>query len=178
MVTERAEELKTVMADNATFIQLPPLGSSTSLITVYGDNRVNIQRTIRSIMQLVSLPLHFFFIVIPNPFQACQFYVGSFWLLPVQFNALLPPALNTTAINALLQQISMASGAEVVFKSMCFEMHGLEHEVRTAVNMIMELDIIKVCCRLSFSGPHFVHDLLISFGFSASGLSSRDSLPN
>jgi hypothetical protein len=66
-------------------------------------------------------------------------------LLPVQFNALLPPAnLNPSTITALLKQISIATGAEVVFKSMCFEMHGLEHEVRTAVNMIMELDVIKV----------------------------------
>ncbi|KAJ3508062.1 hypothetical protein NLJ89_g5961 [Agrocybe chaxingu] len=127
MVTDRGEDLKTIMSDNATFIQFPPLGSSTSLITVYGDHRVNIQRTIRSIMQL-----------------ACQYYVGSFWLLPVQFNALLPPAnLNTTAITALLKQISMATGAEAVFKSMCFELHGLEHEVRAAVSMIMEVDIIK-----------------------------------
>ncbi len=30
------------------------------------------------------------------------------------------------------------------FKSMCFEMHGLEHEVRAAVGMVMELDLIKV----------------------------------
>ena len=54
MVTDRADDLKTIMSDNATFIQFPALGSSTSLITVYGDHRVNIQRTIRSIMQLVS----------------------------------------------------------------------------------------------------------------------------
>lgn len=27
---------------------------------------------------------------------------------------------------------------------MCFEMHGLEHEVRAAVNMILDLDIVKV----------------------------------
>lgn len=53
MVTERAEDLKALMLDNATFIQFPPIGSSTSLITVFGDHRVNIQRTIRSIMQLV-----------------------------------------------------------------------------------------------------------------------------
>ena len=53
MVTERAEDLKTLMHDNATFIQFPPIGSSTSLITVIGDSRVNVQRTIRSIMQLV-----------------------------------------------------------------------------------------------------------------------------
>lgn len=35
------------------------------------------------------------------------------------------------------------TGVEAVFKSMCFEMHGLEHEVCAAVNMILELDMIK-----------------------------------
>ncbi|KAG6371650.1 cytoplasmic protein [Boletus reticuloceps] len=127
MVLDRAEDLKSIMSDNATFIQFPPIGSSTSLITVYGDHRVNVQRTIRGIMQL-----------------ACQYYVASFWLLPIQFNVLLPPAtLNTTQVTALLKQISMATGAEVVFKSMCFEMHGLEYEVRAAVGMILDLDLVK-----------------------------------
>jgi hypothetical protein len=55
MVTDRADDLKSIMSDNATFIQFPAIGSSTSLITVYGDHRVNIQRTIRSVMQLVCL---------------------------------------------------------------------------------------------------------------------------
>ncbi len=134
------------MSDNATFIQFPPLGSSTSLITVFGDNRVNIQRTIRSIMQLVSL--HCTSHSVLTMFQACTYYVGSFWLLPIQFNALLPPAtLAASQVSTLLKQISLTTGAEVVFKSMCFEMHGLEHEVRAAVNMVMDLDIIKVCPR-------------------------------
>ncbi|KAF9243803.1 cytoplasmic protein [Melanogaster broomeanus] len=120
MVLDRSEDLKSIMSDNATFIQFPPIGSSTSLITVYGDHRVNIQRTIRGIMQLT-----------------CQYYVASFWLLPIQFNVLLPPAtLNSS-------QISLTTGAEVVFKSMCFEMHGMEYEVRAAVNMILDLDIVK-----------------------------------
>jgi len=47
-------------------------------------------------------------------------------------------------MTTLLQQISIASGAEVVFKGMCFEMHGLEPQVRKAVGMIMELDVVKV----------------------------------
>ncbi|EIW86517.1 cytoplasmic protein [Coniophora puteana RWD-64-598 SS2] len=127
MVLERAEDLKSIMSDNATFIQFPPIGSSTSLITVFGDQRVNVQRTIRSIMQL-----------------ACQYYVASFWLLPIQFNVLLPPTtLNASQVTTLLKQISLATGAEVVFKSMCFEMYGLEYEVRAAVNMILDLDIVK-----------------------------------
>lgn len=59
MLTDRMDDLKTIMNDNATFINFPPIGSSTSLITVYGDSKVNISRTIRSVMQLVSafLPL-------------------------------------------------------------------------------------------------------------------------
>ncbi|KAJ3537324.1 hypothetical protein NM688_g6707 [Phlebia brevispora] len=127
MATERAEDLKALMHDNATFIQFPPIGSSTSLITVFGDHRVNIQRTIRSIMQL-----------------ACQFYVASLWLLPAQFNVLLPSAsLNHTQVATILKQVSYTSGAEVVFKGMSFEMHGLEHEVRAAVTMLLELDIVK-----------------------------------
>lgn len=55
MVTDRSEDLKALMHDNATFIQFPPIGSSTSLITVFGEQRVNVQRTIRSVMQLVCL---------------------------------------------------------------------------------------------------------------------------
>ncbi|KAH7911222.1 cytoplasmic protein [Hygrophoropsis aurantiaca] len=127
MVLDRAEDLKSIMSDNATFIQFPPIGSLTSVVTVFGDQRVNIQRTIRSIMQL-----------------ACQYYVASFWLLPIQFNVLLPPTtLNTSQVTTLLKQISLSTGAEVVFKGMCFEMYGLEHEVRAAFNMILDLDIIK-----------------------------------
>jgi hypothetical protein len=60
MVTDRTEDLKSIMSDNATFIQFPAIGSSLSLFAVYGDNRVNIQRTIRSIMQLVSILFGFF----------------------------------------------------------------------------------------------------------------------
>lgn len=127
MVTDRTEDLKMIMNDNSTFIQFPSIGSSTSLITVFGDHRVHIQRTIRSVMQLT-----------------CQFYVASFWLLPTQFNVLLPPStLNATQVTNIIKQVSNATGAELVFKGMCFEMHGLEHEVRHAVNMIMDLDIVK-----------------------------------
>ena len=77
--------------------------------------------------------------------QACQFYVASLWLLPAQFNVLMPStSLNPSQVSAILKQVSYASGAEVVFKGMSFEMHGLEHEVRTAVSMLLELDIVKV----------------------------------
>ena len=54
LLTERIEEFKTIMSDNGTYVQVPAVGSQASLITVFGDHRVNIERTIRSIMSLVS----------------------------------------------------------------------------------------------------------------------------
>lgn len=128
LLTERIEEFKAIMSDNGTYVQVPSVGSQASLITVFGDHRVNIERTIRSIMAL-----------------ACQFYVASFWLLPISFDVLMPSAsLNPAQMQPILKRISHTTGAEVVFKSNCFEMHGLEQEVRAAVMMVLELDVIAV----------------------------------
>ncbi|KAN0061221.1 K y domain-containing protein 4 [Thecaphora frezii] len=127
MLTERLEELRSIMLDNGTFVAFPVIGSQASLISVFGDNRVNIERTIRSIMQL-----------------ACQFYVASLWLLPVSFDVFMSPAsLNPTQMAPILRHISNTSGAEVVFKSNCFEIHGLESEVRSSVSAILDLDVVK-----------------------------------
>lgn len=60
LLTDRLDDVKAIMADNGTYMQVPPVGSQASLITVFGDHRVNIERTIRSIMTLVSnVPLRF-----------------------------------------------------------------------------------------------------------------------
>lgn len=53
MLTDRLEDIKQTMNDNGTFINFPAIGSQASLISVYGDHRVNIERTIRAIMQFV-----------------------------------------------------------------------------------------------------------------------------
>lgn len=55
MLTDRLDELKSIMNDNGTFINFPVVGSQNSMISVYGDHRVNIERSIRSVMQLVSI---------------------------------------------------------------------------------------------------------------------------
>lgn len=77
--------------------------------------------------------------------QACQFYVASFWLLPISFDVFMPPStINPAQIPPILRHISVTSGAEAVFKSNCFEFHGLEAEVRQAVQLVLELDFVKV----------------------------------
>ncbi len=54
MRTDKLGDLEQIMNDNATFIRVPCIGSSTNTITIYGDSETNIQRTIRSVMRLVS----------------------------------------------------------------------------------------------------------------------------
>ncbi len=127
MLMERMDELKTIITDNATFARFPPVGSQSSLITVFGDNRVAIERTIRAVMALAS-----------------QYYVASVWLLPVGFDVFVSQQnLNLGDVAPALEQVSNASGAEVVFKSNCFEVHGLESEVRAAVAQLLELDLVR-----------------------------------
>jgi len=51
---DKLDEIQKIMFDNGTFINFPMIGSQASLISVYGDHRVNIERTLRAIMKLVS----------------------------------------------------------------------------------------------------------------------------
>ena len=44
----------------------------------------------------------------------------------------------------VLKRLALNSGAEVVFKANCFEVYGLAHEARAAIQLISELDIVKV----------------------------------
>ncbi|KAK4057241.1 hypothetical protein OIO90_001738 [Microbotryomycetes sp. JL221] len=127
LLQDRLEDVRQIMVDNGTFINFPMIGSQASLISVYGDHRVNIERTIRAIMHI-----------------ACQFYVASLWLLPISFDVFMPlPTINPAQIPSVLRQIATVSGAEVVFKSNCFEFHGLENEVRMAVQLALELDFVR-----------------------------------
>lgn len=52
--SDKLDQVKNIMFDNGTFINFPMIGSQASLISVYGDHRVNIERTLRAIMNLVS----------------------------------------------------------------------------------------------------------------------------
>ncbi|ORZ35586.1 hypothetical protein BCR44DRAFT_1499475 [Catenaria anguillulae PL171] len=65
MLTHRKDLVLRFMYDNGTFIAFPPLGSGQTLVTVYGDNTVAINRTLESVARL-----------------ACDFYTAELRLLP------------------------------------------------------------------------------------------------
>lgn len=43
------------MRDNASFIHFPKMGTGSNLVTVYAENQVNVERTLRSLHHLVSI---------------------------------------------------------------------------------------------------------------------------
>lgn len=64
MLLNHREKLRAIMLDNASFIAFPPLGATHPIIFVYGETRVNVERTIRMVMQLVSYkPILAYFIL-------------------------------------------------------------------------------------------------------------------
>ena len=152
LLAERLEDIRSIMNDNGTYVQLPSVGSQASLITVFGDHRVTIERTIRSIMAL-----------------ACQFHIASFWLLPIAFDVLMPQSsLNPAQMQPYLKRISHATGAEVVFKSNCFELYGLEDEIMGAVLLISQLPDVQVS----------TSSQLQTLAHSRTGLPTRDPIPD
>jgi len=132
LLMQKLPQLQEIMFDNGTFINFPPIGSQISVLSVYGDHRVHIERTIRSLMQL-----------------ACEFYIANVWLLPksiqdVYPNGSQPSIINQAAIQSDGNRISIESGAEVVFKSTnSFEVYGTEKVTKRAVEKILELDMVK-----------------------------------
>ncbi|ODO10578.1 hypothetical protein I350_01175 [Cryptococcus amylolentus CBS 6273] len=122
---KKIDEVRTIMNDNGTYVQVPCVGGQTSMISVFGDHRANIERTIRSIMAL-----------------ACQFYVASLWLLPPPVEVGPRVVLNPAQIQPIVKHISHVTGAEVVYKPNMFEVNGLERQVTSAMLLLMDVDVL------------------------------------
>ncbi|KAF9297497.1 hypothetical protein BGZ88_009899 [Linnemannia elongata] len=130
MMLSHRDKLRSIMIDNASFIAFPPLGASHPIIFVYGESRVNVERTIRTVMQLSS-----------------QFHSGSINLLsPVRENLTAIPLSPTNALSPIAnisKLVSQASGAEVEFRNNGFYIFGNEIQTRIAVQFLTDIDFIK-----------------------------------
>ncbi|KAI8602538.1 hypothetical protein EDD21DRAFT_70891 [Dissophora ornata] len=130
MLLNHRDKLRTIMIDNASFIAFPPLGASHPIIFVYGELRVNVERTIRTVMQLSS-----------------QFHSGSISILsPVRENLLAVPLSQPSALSHIAnisKLVSQASGAEVEYRSNGFFIFGDEIQTRIAVQFLTDIDVIK-----------------------------------
>ncbi|KAF9412863.1 hypothetical protein BGZ94_000905 [Podila epigama] len=128
MLTNHREKLRAIMLDNATFIAFPPLGTTNPIIFVYGETRVNVERTIRMVMQL-----------------SCLFHSGSITMLaPIRENLLpMHPPNGLSPIANVSKLVSQASGAEVEYRNNSFLIFGNELQTRMAVQFLADVDFIK-----------------------------------
>ncbi|KAF9977334.1 hypothetical protein BGZ73_006375 [Actinomortierella ambigua] len=130
MLLNHREKLRSIMTDNATFIAFPPLGASHPIIFAYGENRVNVERTIRTVMQLAS-----------------QFHSGSITMLaPIpesMVTAPLNPPSALSPVATVASAVSQASGAEVEFRNNGFFIFGNEIQCRMAVQFLADIDFVK-----------------------------------
>ncbi|ORY80183.1 hypothetical protein LY90DRAFT_500566 [Neocallimastix californiae] len=138
MLISKRDALKKIMQDNATFIEFPPIGSSDDTIFVYGDERVFVERTIRSIMLL-----------------ACSYYKATIKLLhPIPFpqsNVISNQSMNNKGmlqnniqqLNSTLKQLCQITRAEIIFSNQFVKIYGLESAVKNAYRQLMESSLLK-----------------------------------
>ncbi|ORZ21442.1 hypothetical protein BCR42DRAFT_320769 [Absidia repens] len=130
MQLHRRDELCQIMHDNGSFISLPPLGSKLNTVTVYAENRVNAERTLRSIN-----------------FLACYIYEACFYFHDQDglyadanfFNSISNLATLTTTL-------SQVSGAEVAYRTDpgCIQVFGTERAVRNVYQRLHETTFLKI----------------------------------
>jgi len=53
IITEKLEKIRAIMDEDATFIELPPLGSHISKLTVFGTTLPLVERSIKRMNKLV-----------------------------------------------------------------------------------------------------------------------------
>ncbi|KAG0357323.1 hypothetical protein BGZ54_000371 [Gamsiella multidivaricata] len=124
MLQNHREKLRSIMTDNATFIAFPPLGGTHPTISVYGESGVNVERTIRTVMQL-----------------SCHFHSGSITMRDIALS--IHVSHTHSSIPNICKLVSQAAGAEVEYRNNGFLVFGSEAQTRMAMQFLTEVDIVK-----------------------------------
>ncbi|KAG0182236.1 hypothetical protein DFQ29_005119 [Apophysomyces sp. BC1021] len=134
MLLHRRDELRKIMHDNGSFIAMPSLGSGNGVVTAYAENRVNAERTLRSLN-----------------FLACSIYEACFYFNNRDGAIYGTDGAHTffNSINnlvGLVSQLSQISGAEVSYKTDpgCIEVFGTERAVRNVYQRLHEMAFLKM----------------------------------
>ncbi|EPB91748.1 hypothetical protein HMPREF1544_01460 [Mucor circinelloides 1006PhL] len=134
LLLHRRDELRKIMHDNGAYIEFPPIGSGDNRVTVYAENRVNAERTLRALN-----------------FQACNIYEACFY-----FNNRDGAIYDSTGahtffdstsnLSSLVSQLSQVSGSEVIYKTDpgCVEVLGAERAIRNVYQRLQEMQFLQV----------------------------------
>ncbi|KAI9304025.1 hypothetical protein BJ944DRAFT_164386 [Cunninghamella echinulata] len=133
MLLHRKDEIRKIMHDNGSFVEFPVLGSGEDRISVYAENRVNAERTLRAIN-----------------FVACSIYEAVFFFNNNDAAMYDAPGQHTffdsmTNLANMVTQLSQVSGAQVIYKKDpgCIEVMGTERAIRNVYQSLQEMTFLK-----------------------------------
>ncbi|CAO3621245.1 unnamed protein product [Cunninghamella blakesleeana] len=133
MLLHRRDEIRKIMHDNGSFVEFPILGSGEDRVSVYAENRVNAERTLRAIN-----------------FVACSIYEAIFFFNNNDAVIYDAPGTHTffdamTNLANMVTQLSQVSGAQVIYKKDpgCIEVMGTERAIRNVYQSLQEMTFLK-----------------------------------
>ncbi|CEG62961.1 hypothetical protein RMATCC62417_00185 [Rhizopus microsporus] len=129
MLLHKRNDLRKIMRDNASFIHFPKMGTGSNLVTVYAENQVNVERTLRSLHHLAC-----------GVYEAC-FYFNHRDIYGVEnAHTFLPN------ISSLVSQLSQISHAEVAYlpDPSRIEVHGTERAIRNVYQRLHDMAFLKM----------------------------------
>lgn len=130
LLLERLDDIKKIMEANATYVQLPRLGSLGQrdvCMRIQGTETLNIERTVRSIMAICG-----------------QYYNATWWMIPPDMHhgelTSLPAPQD---LRKMITDISAFSGADIAFNKQSFDMCGVDDCVKIAMHILSEVRLVK-----------------------------------
>ncbi|KAI9469022.1 MAG: hypothetical protein EXX96DRAFT_590174 [Benjaminiella poitrasii] len=121
IMLNKRNELRKIMKDNGSFISLSPLGSGKNSVTVYAENRIYTERSIRLFNRL-----------------ACDIYEATFILKKDH-------TFDCSVISFIISQLSQNTGVNATFKANSQELYlvGTATQVRNSYNYLCRQDCFK-----------------------------------
>ncbi|KAG1137375.1 hypothetical protein G6F37_011566 [Rhizopus arrhizus] len=131
LLLHRRDELRKIMHDNGAYIMFPLIGSGETRVTVYAENRVNAERTLRALnLQTCTI------------YEACFYFNNGNDEQGDLYNALFnsPPHLTV-----FVSELSRVSGSEVFYKPEqgCIEILGSERAIRNVYQRLQEMQSLQ-----------------------------------
>ncbi|KAG5438436.1 hypothetical protein PCANB_002925 [Pneumocystis canis] len=127
LLTEKLDDIKNIMNNNASYINFPILGSQNIEINIFSSHDHLIDNTIDSFISLLS-----------------DYYNAAYWIFPLSNHIQnCEPLLTNSEIQKILMDITEKYRVEVIYKHNCFEVAGMKDEVKKAIRSISKIPIIQ-----------------------------------
>ncbi|KAG2224282.1 hypothetical protein INT45_012850 [Circinella minor] len=148
ILLHQQDQLRRILGDNGSFVSFPALGSGSNTVTVYAENRINAERTLRSLNHLA-------YKIYEVSFNAKSKNDGAH-----NSDDFVELSSSPEALAQLVGKISQASGAELSYRNDTgrFEAFGTEQAVQNAYRILSGIPVLKLHHSLSVFAVELASD--------------------